>query len=284
MDSNPPPDEPIERPLTFFSASIWTLVAMMVTVLCIAITESGREGSPIDPVSRTGCLLLSYSVVLFGILRLHEPQASIRHMLAVRSASPLVLLLAIVLGAALTLPSDWLDSVLATRFPTPQEDLDATEAVLAVTTIGKKVALFATLGVIQPALQELFFRGMLFTPLRKSRRAETVILAVVAFETLSNLSGGREAVALLAATLVFSWLRGVTGSIFPSLLARVSFCCVGIVPIVLGKPELEPTRPLLAASAIGAVVGLFGISVLARGGTAVLARQRDTEGTGEVTP
>lgn len=283
MDSNPPP-EPIERPLTFFSAALWTLAAMMVNVLVISVAESGREGAIVDPVSRTACLLLAYSVVLFGVLRLHEPQGSIRHVLAVRRSNVLILLLAVVVGAALTLPSDWLDNALAARFPSPPEDVEAADAVLAVTTIGKKIALFVTLGLLQPALTELFFRGVLFTPLRKTRRVETVILAVAAFETLSNLTfSPRGAVSLLAATLVFSWLRGVTGSIFPSLLAHVSFYCVSVVPIVLGKSELPPSKPLLAASAVGAIVGLFGISFLSRGETASLARQRDA-GAHEATP
>lgn len=281
MDSTPPDRDPIERPLTFFSASIWVLVAMMVNVIVITLTESGREGAMVDPVSRTGCLVLSYSLVLFAVLRLHEPEASIRHVLAVRWSSPLILILAVVVGAALTLPSDWLDNALAVHFPTPPEDAEAADAVLAVTTLGKKVGLFMTLGLIQPAITELFFRGVLFTPLRKTRRAETVILAAAAFETLSNLGfAPRGAIALLAATLVFSWLRGMTGSIFPSILAHISFYCVSVIPIVMGRSEFEPTKPLLAASAVGAIVGLFGISFLARGESASLARQRDT---GELT-
>ena len=276
MDSQPP-TEPIERPLTFFSAAIWTLIAIMVNVLCISITESGREGAMIDPVSRTGCLLLSYSVVLFGVLRLHEPNGSIRNVLAIRGSSVVIIVLALVIGAALTLPSDWLDNALASRFPTPPEDNEAADAMLAVTTLGKRIALFVTLGLLQPALTELFFRGVLFTPLRKTRRVDIVILAAAAFETLSNLGfSPRSSISLLAATLVFSWLRGVTGSIWPSIAAHVAFYGLSVVPIVLGRPEFQPTHAHLAISAVAALVGLFGVSFLARGPRAVLARQRDT--------
>src|SRR6202012_6167473 len=68
MDSTPP-SEPVDRTLTIFSAVIWTVVAMMLNILCISLTESGREGAIIDPVSRTGFLVLADSVVLCGLLR-----------------------------------------------------------------------------------------------------------------------------------------------------------------------------------------------------------------------
>lgn len=268
------PEAPQDRPLTFFSATIWALIAILLTFVFVGVTDSAREGARLDPVSSTGCLALAYSAVLFGVLRLHEPQTSIRHILALRRPSVLVCLLAIAAGLALSLPSEWLDNTLAKRWATSKEDAEALETFLNVSTMGKRVGLFATLVIVQPVMSELFFRGVLFTPLRRTRTAETVLLAATAFETLSMVSP-RAMLSLLAAALVFSWIRGITGSVIPAILAHVAFNALGVVPMVLGKHEIEPTGPILLASAVTGVVALVGLSFLARGSDAVLARQAD---------
>lgn len=269
-----PPETPFARPLTFFSAAIWTLIALMVFSVIVGVTEQGREGATIDLVSRTGVQALAYSLVFFGILRLHEPESSIRHVLGLRAPSVPAIVLAAAVGAALSLPSDWLDNALAARWPTDPQDAEAVQSVLAVTTVGKKVSLFLTLVLVQPTLTELFFRGAIFTPLRRTSRTELVVLAVAAFESLNNMSV-RATIAFLAATLVFSWVRGATGSVIPAIVAHVVFNGVSVVPLCLGRSELTPTKPLLLASGVVALASIFGLSMVSRTARAVDARQRD---------
>lgn len=273
-DSNPP-EPPQDRPLTFFTGGVWTLIALMLMQLAVGVTEEGRAGASTDLVSTTGCMALAYSIVFFGILRLHEPQASIRHVLGLRAPAPLALILGLALGAALALPSDWLDNFLESRFPTAPEDEEVVKSALAVTSVGKAIGLFVTLALIRPIVTELFFRGALFTPLRRTRGAQAVIFAVAAFETLGNLFSPRYALVFLVSTLVFSWVRGVTGSVIPSMMAHIAFYAVGVVPMVLRKPELQPTKMLLLASSITALVSLIGLSLISRSARAIDARQRD---------
>src|SRR5690606_30108366 len=147
--------------------------------------------------------------------------------------------LAIAIGAAMSLPSEWLGQALDAWFPRPEKEQEALERMLSVATIGKRVTLVLTLVIAQPALDELFFRGALFTPLRRTRRAETVIFATAAFETLGSLSP-RAMIALLAATVVFAWLRAATGSVYPPIVARMAYYGVAIVPMVLGR---DPPKP-----------------------------------------
>ncbi|MBX3224314.1 MAG: CPBP family intramembrane metalloprotease [Labilithrix sp.] len=262
MDSVPPSEQK-DRPLTFAAAAVWTLVALFVFAILLGLTAGAREGAIPDLVSRTACQAIAYSIVLFGILRLHEPETSIRHVLALRAPSVLGLLLALAVGAALSLPSEWLGQALDAWSPRPEEEQAVLDGLLSVATPGKRITLFMTLVVLQPAFDELFFRGALFTPLRRTQRAETVIVATAAFETLGSLSP-RSMIMLLAATLVFAWVRGVTGSIFPSIVARMAYYGVAIVPIVLGHDAPKPTRVLLAVSGGVAVVALLGLSLLGR--------------------
>jgi len=263
LDSVPPSTEPKDRPLSFASAAVWTIVALFLDLFFVGLTEAGREGAFFDLVSRTACEALGYSIVFFGILRLHEPNTSIRHVLALRAPSVIALLLALAIGAALSLPSEWLDQALDARFPRPPEEKETLDRILSVATLGKRVTLVSTLVILQPAFDELFFRGVLFTPLRRTHRVETVVVATAAFETLGSLSP-RAMISLLAATLVFAWMRGATGSIFPSMLARMAYYGVAVVPMALGREPPKPTKLLLAVSSGVAVAGLLGLLLLSR--------------------
>jgi hypothetical protein len=276
MDSSPPSTQK-DRPLSFLSAALWTLLALFLSILFVGMTEASREGAFFDLVSRTACEALAYSVVFFAILRVHEPDTSIRHVLALRAPSIIALLLGLAVGAALSLPSEWLDQALDMRFPRPPQDKEALDRLLSVATLGKRITLVLTLVVLQPALDELFFRGAVFTPLRRTHRAETVIVATAAFETLGSLSP-RAMISLLAATLVFAWIRGATGSIFPSMLGRMAYYGVAIVPMALGHEPPKPTRLLLIVSAVVAVLGLLGLQLLSRRDARLLdARLEDGE-------
>jgi uncharacterized protein len=263
--------------LSFVAAALWTLLMVFLLALIVGMTDAGREGARLDIVSQTGCAALAYSVVFFGILRVHEPETSIRHVLALRAPSVLAVVLAIAIGVGMSLPAEWLEQVVAARLPRSPQEQEALDTIYSIATVGKRVALVATVVVIQPVLDELFFRGALFTPLRRTHRAETVVVATAAFETLVQFSP-RMMIALFAASLVFSWIRGATGSIFPSILARMAFFGVSVVPLALGHESPKPTRMLLLGSVALTLVGLFGLSFLSRRNARVLeARLEDGE-------
>ncbi len=269
MDSVPPNDDSRGRPLTFVAAALWTLLVVFLTQLFIGMTEASRAGAYLDIVSRTGCSALGYSVVFFGILRLHEPHSSIRHVLALRRPSLLALLLALGIGLGLSLPAEWLEQALSARFPRPAQDNEAYDQLLSISTLGKRIGLVATLVVVQPALDELFFRGALFTPLRRTQRVETVVVATAAFETLGNLNP-RSMASLLMASLVFAWMRGATGSVFPSIVARMAFYGASVIPFVMARELPKPSAPLVAGSVGLSVLGLLGLWGLSRRSARIL--------------
>ena len=145
------PDSPEQkdRPLTFLAAALWTVLVLLLEVFIVGMTEAGRAGAYLDIVSRTGCEALAYSVVFFGILRVHEPETSIRHVLALRRPSIVALFLAVGIGVALSLPSEWLDQILEARFPRPREEKEALDQLLSVTTLGRRVGLIATVAMFR---------------------------------------------------------------------------------------------------------------------------------------
>jgi len=273
MNSAPP--EPVTRPLSFVAAALWTLLAAMVVAGTVTAIDSVHPGAFTDVVTIAACRLLGYSVVFFAILRVHEPESSIREVLALRRSPFLLVLLSAVVGVALAPVASWVESVLAARFPPSPTDVEAVARLLDAPTAAKKVALVVALGVVSPACDALFFGGALFTPLKRGRRADFVVLAISAYETLFAAPSARDAASMLGALLAMAWLRAVTGSTVPALVARVAFFAVQVVPLVVGR-ELPLRAPIVVGAALAGAAALAAIAAVGKRSARVLdARLQD---------
>lgn len=274
MDDNAP--EPQARPLSFVLAAMWTLLVAVMVAVMVSIIDAAHPGAFVDVVTVATCKLLAYSVVLFAILRLHEPESSIRHVLALRRPPVLAVVLAGAVGAGLSPAALWLDRALATRFPPSQAELEAYARIFDAPTPGKKIALLLAIVVVMPICDELFFRGALFTPLKRGRRVESVILATAAYDTLLGGAEPREIASILATALAISWIRAATGSVIPAIAARVVFFGVQVVPIVFLTHELQ-LSPWVTAGGVGvAVLSLAGIAAVSkRSIVSLVARLQD---------
>lgn len=275
MDSIPPDDEPQDRPLSFVAAALWTLLVALLAGLAGYVLESAHPGAKYDLVTMTACKMLSYSVVFFVILRVHAPEASIRQVLALRRPPVSLALLGAFVGAGLAPIADWASTRISSRFPQSQEDAQTIERLLGTDTTGKKIALVVALVFLMPAFDELFFRGALFTPLKKGRRAEAVVLATAAYDVLMGAPAPAQLVWLLPTVLAFAWIRAVTGSVLPALFARVAFFALQVVPLVIrGEPKFSGVMALGGAAA--AVLSLAAIAAIGRRSARVLdARLED---------
>jgi uncharacterized protein len=264
------------RPLTFVLAAIWTLLVAVLVSVMISVIDAVHPGAFVDVVTVATCKLLAYSLVLFAILRLHEPESSIRSVLALRRPPAVVVLLAAVVGAGLAPGAMWLDGVFAKRFPPSEMELEAYARIFDTPTLGKKIALLVAIVIVMPVCDELFFRGVLFTPLKRGRRAETVILATAAYDTLLGGAQPREIASILATALTIAWLRAATGSVFPSVAARVAFFGVQVVPIVFLTHELSLTPLMTLGGVAAALLALVGIAAVSkRSARALAARLED---------
>lgn len=261
--SSPPPLEPEARPLSMLTAALWTILVLFLEVFIVGVTEALREGAYVDLVSRTGCGVLAYSLVFFGILRVHEPASSVRHVLALRPPTVTMMLLAVVVGAALALPVEWLAQILDARFPKTPEHQEALDRLYSVATVGKRAGLVISVIFIQPVLTELFFRGALFGPLRRTRRVEEVVVLTALLEALR--SDTQHLLPLFfTMSLVFGWMRAATRSVVPSLMAHMTLTAIGTIPFVLERELPKPSWTWAAASTGTALLGLFAISWLGR--------------------
>ncbi|HSO33878.1 MAG TPA: CPBP family glutamic-type intramembrane protease [Labilithrix sp.] len=267
MDS--PPPEPAERPLSFLAAAAWTLMVAVLLGVMIAIIDAVHPGAFVDVVTVATCKLLAYSLVLFALLRVHEPESSIRQVLALRRPPAILVLLGAAVGAGLSPGAMWLDGIFSRRFPPSPQETEAFQRIFTTPTMGKKIALVLAVVVVMPIFDELFFRGALFTPLKKGRRAETVVLATAAYDTLLAGASPRELASMLAAALVIAWIRAVSGSVFPSIAARVAFFAVQVLPLVLLGDDKLPGALVIGGLAL-AVASLAGIAAVGKRSARVL--------------
>ena len=254
--------------MSFLAAAGWTLAAVLLYALGLSIAESLRAGAITDVVTRATCGALAYSLTLFIILRIHEPEGSIRQVLALKMPPILTIPLALIAGAGLAGPAAWLDKILLARFPYSDQEKELMDRLVGASTYDttpKRCAMVLVMVLVMPVLDELFFRGALFTPLRKRARLEPVVMAVAAYETLSSSPHVRDMLSLLALSLALSWIRGLSGSSIPSMLARIAFFAPEFLTKALGKDLPPMSKGMLAGSLGAAVVSLFMIAMLSRG-------------------
>lgn len=257
------PEEGNPRSLSFLGAAGWAFVVELVFLFAVAFAESLHEGAMGDVVTLTASRLVAYGAVVFAMLRVYAPESAIRTAVAARRPRVAHLLSGLVVGAALAPGASWLNDLVSRRYPASAEETAALEQLLAAPTLGKRALLVATLGIVLPVADELFFRGALFTPLEKRSGAAPVVLATAALDTLM-LASVRGVPSMLICALAFGLLRAQARSVVPAAVARVAFFCVSLGAIALGRPEWDvPWKVALAAAGVAVLALALGSRVRA---------------------
>jgi membrane protease YdiL (CAAX protease family) len=249
------------KPIHPFAAAGWTVVVSLLVMLVLGIVESAHQGAASDLVTQTAAKALSYSVVVFVMLRVYAPDSPMREAIAFRSVSPLHVLLSAVAGGGVAPALAKLDALIIARFPPPQELLDADEKILA----GSHGVLIGALVVVVPIADEVFFRGILFTGVRRARGAGTAMLltALLYGASLGSNFDPRGAASAFVIGLVVAWVRAQSGSVISAVTAHVAYMAASIVPLVMGRDEEAMPLRWVAASMAAAIVALVGGSLLA---------------------
>lgn len=243
------------RAMSMLGAAGWALLVEVVFAIVLQAVEGARGGTSADLVTLTIGRVLAYALVLFAILRVHEPESPIREVLAVRGARPLHVLFGLVIGASLSPGASFVNELVTKRYPPTEAETEAMERLLAAHTVGQRVAVVLTLGLVLPVADELFFRGVLFGRLERSapRRRDLVVLATAVLDTVV-LASVRGVPSMFVTALALGLLRARAHSAVPAAAARVAFFLVSLGSIALGKPEWEPSwRAALGSAAVGAL-------------------------------
>lgn len=187
---------------------------------------------------------------------------------AVRTGHPGMYPLAFLLGIAIHLPVEAIFRFIERRWPSPTQDLARSflEAGPA-----KKVVIGLILVVIGPLVEEIFFRGALFRPLRRSSSTSATIAVTSVMFAISHFAP-QTYLPIAIVGIVLGIARHASGSLLPPFLLHAAFNGLSLLAMATspGGAADRPSPPLwvtLAGTAVtlGLVAGLWVLGARARG-------------------
>jgi len=262
-----PDSQRVDRPLTPLTAALWSVGLWLVENVCVQVTEAARPGALSDIVNLGACQALATSLVVFAMVRVHARETSLRVTLGVVPLAPLHFLLSIAAGAGLYPLLSTVDDWVLERWPqhppgeAPSLDDTLMAKLLDVHTMGARVALVVAAFVVMPLARELFFRGVVFTELRRSGRLWVAMVASSVFFAASQFDW-RSMPSALVLGLALARLRDRTGSVLGAVAAHLAFWSVAGIPILRGAdPAADVTYSprWIAGGAVIAVLALVAV-------------------------
>ena len=278
--SDPPPGWQVTegRPMSPFAATGWAVGATLLWTLLVTITVTLRSGAENDLVNNFVCQLVATLGVVFGILRIHAPNDSIRDVFALRRTHLLFFPLAIGLGLAVQVPASTLYEALLRRWPDPQ-DADRLSQLYSEAGTPGRVLIGMVVVAFGPLLEEIFYRGALFTPLRRAGRLGDVVVITAVLFGLAHVTAQR-IVPIVLVGLAMGLLRHASGSLLPSIAMHATFNAGPMWELARGRTasvENEPLPWATAAMSVGVALALAACTWLVgkRSTVAAHARERD---------
>jgi hypothetical protein len=257
-----PYERPAALPLTYFLAIAWSMGTTIGFVLLINLSATLRSPKGGHLVSSFACQVAAMLPGLILIPRLHAARASARDVFALRSTHPAFYALAVTLGLVVQVPANAIFQVIDRYYPS---GMDLDDALLDDLHGGpfRKVALVLVIAVLGPLIEELFYRGALFSPMRRRYGAVGVVAATSALFALAHVQWQM----LLPIGLVgvaLGVLRSESGSLLPSALMHGVFNGLTLVSLTArdaGVLPREPEGPI----PIGVTVGGSVLTLLVLG-------------------
>ncbi|HVY47601.1 MAG TPA: CPBP family intramembrane glutamic endopeptidase, partial [Minicystis sp.] len=259
MDDEPEPWEP--RPMSALAAIGWALGVTFVYVLLLQLAAALRSQPDVDFVTAAGCQVAAYLLGLFLILRVHAPDASIRSFVALRKTHPLFFALGPLLGITVKAFADPLYDFILTKWPTGSEGVFESQVIAS--SSAKRAVLFVLIALVSPAIEELFFRGALVQPLKKTSSAVVVGAVVTASFALIHLEW-QAFLPLLLTGAVMIVLRLASGSLVPSFLMHATFNGVGFLEVIRSQTHGDETKHYVVPLVLLGVTGTAILLALTR--------------------
>ncbi len=239
-------------------AAGWSLAMVLVQGVAAGLVRPERSTGPIDFVSFGVISLVALLVVLFGVVRVHGPDASLREVLGL-DESPLafppavpprvvsvhragVFVACAVAGVALVALDAAFDAAFMARDSDFREEIERLGELLAAPTSRARMARLLGLGVAQPLAELAFYFGIVFGGLRRPRNR--VLAGAMAFLFFALHASDLRALpirALLGATVLFG--RMATGTIVAPAIVSVAFSAIEVA-------QLGRSQPLVGGSVL----------------------------------
>jgi hypothetical protein len=260
-------------------AAGWSLALLLVQGVAAGVVRPRGSTGPIDFVSFGVVSLVALLVVLFGVVRVHGPDASLREVLGFEE-SPLsfppavsaraalvhrvsVALLALVVGVALVGVDSAVDAYFTSRDPAYGDDIAKLYELLEAPTTRARAARLFGLGVVQPLAELAFYFGVVFGGLRRPRSRGLAAGLTLVFFVL-HASDIRAAPVRLLLGLPLLFARMGTGTVVASAVGTVAFNALEVMDIGRSAKIVGGSPTLWAAVAVGGIAGLAVLALQAK--------------------
>lgn len=244
-------------------ALAWSLLlTMALLMVAIAVGVAFGHGNTAVIVGGVAELLLLLPAA--RLLAKVYGDGDQRKTFALRPASPLQLLIGGSLGVLLHLPAGYLSELVERRFPTPPVALKAQLQSLTPSSLLAAVLMLLAVAVLVPFVEELFFRGALFTPLLRSGPALVAVWTTSVAFALAHAEPRNWAPLFLVA-LVLGELRRLGGSIWSGVALHAAFNAATLLFVFITRPvEVKPQGGSWQLASIGCVLCVLGVWVFGR--------------------
>ncbi len=272
---------PPERPLTITAAILWFVAATVAAMLLILTTHRLRPGSETDIVNAVACQAVAYFAAILLAVRVHAGNRTLPDVFALRKTHSAFLVLGALLGAFLQVPAELLQRLVFHFQPMDPEVLQLQADMMRMdTTVSRIMIPLAVVG-LGPLVEEMFFRGVLFGGMRRSNGV--AITAFIVSVLFAGAHGSSQLfIPLLIVGGVITFLRAASGSLWPCLVAHMTFNAIPVLGMAFGWLKLEadpePFPLLLSVGGVsGSLLILAALVALSRRSEAAhRARQEDS--------
>jgi len=254
------PAEPVRSGLTHLGVVAWVLGVTFVLGAVgqpLLFLVSGAGNDLIVLVGAEAAVYLAGSA-LFSARR---PARSFEDVFALRRV-PLGLLVSVFfLGLAAHAPADKLSDIIFKHWPLKKDLSDALAAQLEPRGLVHAVVLALFVAGVGPFVEELFFRGALYTGLRSTASAASSVVTTGLMFTLIHLEA-REWPSIFLLAVCLGTVRAVSGSTWPGVVLHVAFNGSALALAWLGpKTEALWLSPAVVAASSVAALLLLALSV-----------------------
>jgi len=246
--------------MSFFAAAIWSVSAIAVFDLFLALAVSVSPSAELDLVSRVLCEAAAYVSTLLLLTLVHERDRRLTDVLALRRTPVALLLVAALFGFALQGPVNLVAGVIYHRYPLPEGQIELIRQIFDVRALHQKVAIVLAAGVVGPLVEELLFRGGIFRGLRRRHGPLRTVIAIALFFALAHREP-RNFLPDFMGGLAMGYVRLTSGSLWPGILLHAAFNTTSVIFALVAGPEadvLTRVENIAATVASVALLAAFG--------------------------
>jgi len=255
----------MSRPAQLSSAlALGWSVLLTFGLVSVAVVVGVLFGNTNAAIVVAGPAELALMVPAAQLLARVYGDADRRKAFALGAVSPLELVIGGSLGVLLHLPAGYLSELTERRFPTPPALLHAQLQALTPSSPLMALLMLLSVAAVVPFVEELFFRGAMFTALVRSGPALLATLTTSIAFALAHQEPRNWAPLLLVA-LVLGELRRRGGSIWSGVALHATFNAATLLFVFIARPvDVKPQDGSWQLASIGCVLSVVGVWLFGR--------------------